>query len=77
MAFNLIGQTAKRDYIYLCGTGGRHGTALRGAGGGFDGRGRDGTGRAGTRVHGRKQGRNSADGCGEGRGFIPTLALSA
>ena len=32
------------------------------AGGGFDG-----TGRAGTRSDGRKQGRNSADGCGEDR----------
>ena len=51
------------EYEYACLTG-----LSAMPGGGFDG-----TERAGTRSDGRKQGRNSADGCGEDRAFVCTL----
>ena len=59
------GQKAGRSAETVQGKAGRlipEKTAPAGAGGGFDG-----TERAGTRSGGRKQGRNSADGCGEDR----------
>ena len=37
----------------------------------------DGTERAGMRSDGRKQGRNSADGCGEDRNLVATRALKS